>query len=183
MSLPVPQCLARLPPRQRPSRAARRDALLEIAAREFAHGGWDQTSVDQIARAAGVSAPVLYDHFGSKRGLFLELLERHSASLLEHIASAVAAAKDPESRLRAHRGVLRVCRLRALRVAHRVSRPGNRPRDRRPPRRCPRKTTHLIATMFVAGGAPPERLGDVTIVAQLFNGGLNGLAAVGAPQT
>jgi len=121
---------------------------------------------------------VLYDHFGSKRGLFLELLERHAASLLEHIASAVAAAEDPESRLRASIEAFFAfvgSEPFAWRIVFRD--PATDPEIAARQGAAQDKTTHLIATMFVAGGAPPELLDNVTIVAQLFKSALNGLAA------
>lgn len=69
------------PARSRLSAGARRE-LIEAAATEvFAERGYEGASMDEIARRSGVSAPVLYDHFASKRDLHARLLERHLAEL------------------------------------------------------------------------------------------------------
>ncbi|MBA2631231.1 MAG: TetR/AcrR family transcriptional regulator [Thermoleophilaceae bacterium] len=65
--------------------------MIERAALElFAERGYTAASVDEIARRSGVSAPVVYDHFASKRDLHRRLLERTRDELLamwrEHLA-------------------------------------------------------------------------------------------------
>ena len=55
--------------------ARRRRQLLDVALEVFATSGFHQTSMEEVAEAAGVTKPVLYQHFGSKRELYLELLE------------------------------------------------------------------------------------------------------------
>jgi AcrR family transcriptional regulator len=68
-------------PRRRLTARARRE-LIEAAASElFAERGYGGTSIDEIARRSGVTAPVVYDHFASKRDLHRRLLERHYAEL------------------------------------------------------------------------------------------------------
>jgi AcrR family transcriptional regulator len=74
---------ARTAPRRRLSAAERRARILEEASRLFAEHGYEGTSIDRIAAAAGVSAPVVYDHFRSKRALYGELLSLHAAALIE----------------------------------------------------------------------------------------------------
>ena len=65
----------RLPPDQRRE-------LIEIAAAEvFAERGYRSASVEEIAKRSGISVPVLYDHFASKRDLHRHLLEKHFAEL------------------------------------------------------------------------------------------------------
>ncbi|HKR99440.1 MAG TPA: TetR/AcrR family transcriptional regulator [Candidatus Dormibacteraeota bacterium] len=69
--------------RKRLSAGERRE-VIELAATEvFAERGYDGASMDEIARRSGISAPVLYDHFESKRELHRALLERHYADLRE----------------------------------------------------------------------------------------------------
>ena len=68
--------------RQRLPAARRRTQLLEVALDRFAANGFHQTSMEEIAEAAGVTKPVLYQHFGSKRTLYLELLETVGNELL-----------------------------------------------------------------------------------------------------
>lgn len=67
--------------RKRLSAAERREVILEAAAAAFAERGYRGASVDAIATRAGVTPPVIYEHFGSKRELYRELLERHYAGL------------------------------------------------------------------------------------------------------
>lgn len=63
--------------RKRMSAPERRQLLLDAAARVFAARGFAGAGVDVIAREAGVTVPVLYDHFRSKTDLYTELVERH----------------------------------------------------------------------------------------------------------
>lgn len=53
--------------------AERREQLLSVALDVFAGEGYHQTSMNQIAEAAGITKPVLYQHFASKRELYLAL--------------------------------------------------------------------------------------------------------------
>jgi AcrR family transcriptional regulator len=62
--------------RQRVPASERRDALIEAAVHEFAHGGLHGTAVDKIARKVGVAQPYVFSLFGSKRELFLAAVER-----------------------------------------------------------------------------------------------------------
>jgi AcrR family transcriptional regulator len=71
------------PDRRRLPAAERRTRIRDEAARLFADGGFEGTTIDGIAAAAGVSAPVIYDHFPSKRALYAELLELHAAALVD----------------------------------------------------------------------------------------------------
>ncbi|HEV7771395.1 MAG TPA: TetR/AcrR family transcriptional regulator [Solirubrobacterales bacterium] len=58
--------------------------MIERAATEvFAERGYQGASIDEIARRSGVTPPVVYDHFASKRDLYRRLLERHFAELRE----------------------------------------------------------------------------------------------------
>ena len=61
--------------RQRLSGAERRRVVLEAGARVFAEHGYERAAMREIARKAGVTTPVLYDHFSSKRELQIALLE------------------------------------------------------------------------------------------------------------
>src|SRR2546429_5813239 len=62
--------------RQRVPAAERRDALIDAAVHEFAHGGLQGTPVNRIARRVGVAQPYVFSLFGSKRELFLAAVER-----------------------------------------------------------------------------------------------------------
>jgi AcrR family transcriptional regulator len=63
------------------SAAARREVIEAAASELFAERGYQGTTVDDIAKASGVTAPVVYDHFDSKLELHRRLLERHYAEL------------------------------------------------------------------------------------------------------
>ncbi len=54
---------------------ARREQLLEVAIDAFAKSGYHSTSMNDVAAAAGVTKPVLYQHFDSKRALYVALLD------------------------------------------------------------------------------------------------------------
>ena len=75
--------------------ARRRRQLLEVALRVFAERGYHDASMNDIAVAAGVTKPVLYQHFTSKRELFTELLADVGRDLQDNITKAVASADGP----------------------------------------------------------------------------------------
>jgi AcrR family transcriptional regulator len=82
------------PPRQRVPASERRDALIEAAVHEFAHGGLHGTPVDRIARRVGVAQPYVFSLFGSKRELFLGAVERNFELVADTFTKA-AAEFDP----------------------------------------------------------------------------------------
>jgi AcrR family transcriptional regulator len=86
--------------RQRLPVAERRALIVEAAGRLFGERGYDATRLDEIAAAAGVTKPILYRHFDSKRDLYLALLERHRADLSSFIP-AMPVEGTPAERLRA----------------------------------------------------------------------------------
>jgi AcrR family transcriptional regulator len=63
-------------PKQRIPAAQRRDALIDAAVEEFAHGGLHGTPVDRIARRVGVAQPYVFSLFPTKRDLFIAAVER-----------------------------------------------------------------------------------------------------------
>jgi AcrR family transcriptional regulator len=85
--------------RQRMPAAVRRNQLLEVALERFAVKGYHETSMEEIADAAGVTKPVLYQHFHSKRKLYLELLDTVGQGLVEDVASRAAAEENPYRRV------------------------------------------------------------------------------------
>lgn len=82
------------------ARSDRRDQLLDLAEQVFLEKGFPGASMDDVAERAGVTKPVLYDHFGSKDGLLAGVVERLGHLLLESTAAAVAPATSPEDALR-----------------------------------------------------------------------------------
>jgi AcrR family transcriptional regulator len=80
-------------------RAVRVEQLLEIAKRLFAARGYHATSIEEIARSAGVTRPIVYEHFGSKDGVYLACLRRAREQLDEVIAAAAGSGGDPGEQL------------------------------------------------------------------------------------
>jgi AcrR family transcriptional regulator len=79
----------------------RRQQLLAVACDLFARSGYHETSMDDIAEAAGVTKPVLYQHFPSKRALYGELLDDTGRRLLDRLAEATARATSGRERVEA----------------------------------------------------------------------------------
>jgi AcrR family transcriptional regulator len=79
----------------------RRRQLLDVALDEFAQRGFHATSMNDIADAAGVSKPVLYQHFRSKRALYRELLEDVGGRLRDAIGKATSEADGPRQQVEA----------------------------------------------------------------------------------
>jgi AcrR family transcriptional regulator len=75
--------------------AARRQQLLGTALATFARLGYHDASMNDIADAAGVTKPVLYQHFGSKRELFLEVLTDVATGMRRAVRAATADADGP----------------------------------------------------------------------------------------
>jgi AcrR family transcriptional regulator len=69
----------------------RREQLLEVGRKLFAEKGFEGTSVEEIAAKAGVSKPVVYEHFGGKEGLYAVVVDREIRTLLEGITDALRA--------------------------------------------------------------------------------------------
>jgi AcrR family transcriptional regulator len=87
--------------RQRLPATARRELVVEAALEEFARAGYDAASMGRVARAAGVTRTVLYDHFPSKRALFGALLQENHATLLSHLRATITAEKPMRERMQA----------------------------------------------------------------------------------
>ena len=77
----------------------RRRQLLDVALTVFASRGYHATSMNDVAEAAGVTKPVLYQHFRSKRALYLELLEDVGGRLRDVIDKAAATADGPRDQV------------------------------------------------------------------------------------
>lgn len=79
----------------------RRSHLLLAAMEEFTDKGYNNTSMDDIARAANVSKPILYQHFPSKRDLYLGILDDSVVLWVTDITAAVESQSENNDRLRA----------------------------------------------------------------------------------
>lgn len=71
---------------------ARRDQILDVAVQVFAKKGYHGASMNDVAEAAGVTKPVLYQHFDSKQDLYLALLDDVGRRMLTAISKATAGA-------------------------------------------------------------------------------------------
>jgi AcrR family transcriptional regulator len=88
-------------PRSRLPAAERRSLIVRAALDEFAEVGYEAASMGRIARAAGVTRSVLYDHFPSKHALFVELLTEWHGALLDHMGQALGGSGSMRERMRA----------------------------------------------------------------------------------
>ncbi len=79
--------------------AARRAQLLETAAELFAEHGYARATTSQLAKAAGVTEPIIYRHFGSKRDLFIALVRQTSQETIAFWEEQLARAETAADRL------------------------------------------------------------------------------------
>jgi len=80
--------------------AERRKLILDAALDAFAEGGYEETTLDEVAERAGVSKALIYEHFPSKRDLYREILETWVGELLGRVlAAATGAGERSEDRL------------------------------------------------------------------------------------
>ncbi len=152
----------------------RRAAVLGCACRVFSKGSYHGTTTAEIARAAGVTEPILYRHFESKRDLYLACLDETWRGLRALWDDAVAAEPDPGNWVRAlseaffrsekNRGVISSLWVQALTEA------SDDEDIRRYMRRHMREVHAYVADVMArsqaAGGVLPER--DAQAEAWLF---------------
>jgi AcrR family transcriptional regulator len=74
--------------------SARREQILDVSVQVFARNGFHSTSMNDVAEAAGVTKPVLYQHFDSKQDLYLALLDEAGNRLRMAVSKAVASAAN-----------------------------------------------------------------------------------------
>ncbi|MDQ3152931.1 MAG: TetR/AcrR family transcriptional regulator, partial [Actinomycetota bacterium] len=78
---------------------ARREQLMDVGRVLFAEKGYEGASIEEVAHRAGVSKPVVYEHFGGKDRLYAVVVDREMRELLEHMTSALAGAEHPRELL------------------------------------------------------------------------------------
>jgi len=81
--------------------AERRAQLLEVARRAFGTSGFHAVSMEAVAKEAGVTKPILYDHFSSKKDLYLALIDADLAVLHDSVRHALDAPIGNRERIRA----------------------------------------------------------------------------------
>jgi AcrR family transcriptional regulator len=78
----------------------RRARIIAAAVEAFGTGGFDGIGLERIAEQAGVSRAVLYDHFPSKKALYLDVLTEQSGVFLGHVGASITGEGSPERRMR-----------------------------------------------------------------------------------
>ena len=81
---------------KRLSASQRRAQLIDVGRSVFARNGYEGTSVEEIARAAGVSKPIVYQHFGGKVGLHAVIVDREMEYVVQRVAKAIAIGTPRE---------------------------------------------------------------------------------------
>jgi len=170
--------------RRRLAPAERRELILDGAMRVFAERGYEGASIGAIAREAGITAAVIYDHFPGKAALAIELLERQTEDLFAAVGAALEAAPaGPEEQMRT--GVEAYFRYVeehpfAWRMMFRE--PPADPEVAAAYRRLDARATQRIAALLragagdaLAGEADPERA--LELFAELVKVSQNGLAS------
>lgn len=76
-------------PRVRMTAQQRRAQLLDVARASFAERGFEATSIEEIAHRAGVSKPIVYEHFGSKEGIYEVVKDREVQRLIDEITRSL----------------------------------------------------------------------------------------------
>jgi AcrR family transcriptional regulator len=77
--------------RSRMTGRERREQLIGIGRKLFAEKGYEATTVEEIAAQAGVSKPVVYEHFGGKEGLYAVVVDREIQALLDAITGVLTS--------------------------------------------------------------------------------------------
>lgn len=82
--------------RKRLTAAERREQLMAVGREVFAETGFESVSLDGIAQRAGVTKPLIYEHFGSKEGLFAAIVEREMDALVARVSAAMSTGTARE---------------------------------------------------------------------------------------
>jgi AcrR family transcriptional regulator len=86
-------------PDERPVHAERRAQFLNVAKKVFAQNGFQPTTMDDIAREAGFTKPILYQYFESKATLYQEIVASTGAVLINDLMAAVATKELPREKI------------------------------------------------------------------------------------
>ena len=81
------------PPRRRLTAEERRTGILDSALAVFSESGYHASSIDDIAREAGVSKALIYEHFASKQELYGDLIARNARELTQRIGAALVGVE------------------------------------------------------------------------------------------
>jgi AcrR family transcriptional regulator len=160
--------------------------ILGAAEAVFARRGYHRASLDEIARAAGVSKALIYEHFASKRDLHASLLDAHATEMFARLEHGAGQGTTSEERLRggidAFLGYVEEHREAWRALFRDASEPDAAELVHRMQRRATRVLANLIAADVEtpAGIASPadaaERELGVAMHAQLLSGAIGSLA-------
>ena len=81
---------------KRLSGAERRAQILDVGRGVFSERAFELASMDDIAQRAGISKPILYEHFGSKEGLYAAIVEREMEDLVARVSLALSSGTSRE---------------------------------------------------------------------------------------
>jgi AcrR family transcriptional regulator len=84
---------------ERPQHIERREQLLGVAKKIFAERGFQSTTMDDIAKEAGFTKPILYQFFQSKTELYKEIVEDIATSMIHSLSKAVNSAEAPRAKI------------------------------------------------------------------------------------
>ena len=84
---------------ERPQHLERREQLLAVAKKIFAERGFQSTTMDDIAKEAGFTKPILYQFFQSKTELYKEIVEDIATSMIHSLSKAVNSAEAPRAKI------------------------------------------------------------------------------------
>src|SRR5215217_6138430 len=158
--------------------AERREQIGEVAQRLFAERGYRAVGVDEIARRAGVTPPVLYDHFDSKRDLYAHLLERQAGELAARVARATGEVGGGKARLRAaFEAFFAFAEEQPLLADDRTLDNGLRATAARREGQAQAALIEVLGSGGRLFAGEPERERSLELTAQMLRGGLLGLAA------
>lgn len=79
----------------------RKEQVLDVALQVFATKGFHDTSMNDVAEAAGVTKPVVYQHFESKRALFLAIIDHVGDRMIDVLATATGGLTDGQAQVEA----------------------------------------------------------------------------------
>lgn len=82
--------------KKRLTAAERRVQLMEVGRAVFASHGYEATSIEEVAQRAGVSKPIVYEHFGAKEGLYAAIVEREMDSLVTRVSESISQGSPRE---------------------------------------------------------------------------------------
>jgi AcrR family transcriptional regulator len=93
------------PPKRRLTAEERRTGILDAALAAFSQSGYHAASIDDIAREAGVSKALIYEHFASKQELYGDLIARNARELTQRLAAALVGLELESSAARLAAGL------------------------------------------------------------------------------